>query len=163
MTRITSLRAVNDALAGLVDREQPVTDRAAFFALLHQVQLRINRVLRQAKKEGLVEELVRDYPDGIGPISIKWEPFDVEWPCNDEGNWEDDSVQGAMEVYSKVAPEYFRLVPEHWEIDTAALGEAVHLGDPVARTLHTECKDRGWRTEGGRRAAIKVKEAKVPA
>lgn len=158
--RITSLAAINDALAGLTDSDEPVTNRAAFYALLHAIQLRINRVLRQAKKEGLVEELVRDYPDGIGPISIKWESFDVEWPCNDEGNWTDSWVQEVMELQAKVAPEYFRLVPEHWELDTAALGEGMAIGDPVARTLHTECKNRGWRKEGGRRASIKVKEAR---
>jgi len=49
---------IDDAMAGLVDPGQSLDNRVAFYGLLHQVQLRINRVLRQAKKEGLAEELV---------------------------------------------------------------------------------------------------------
>lgn len=160
ITTLATTKVINDAMSGLTDPAQSLDNRAAFYALLHQVQLRINRVLRQAKKDGLTEEIVRDHPEGIGPISVAWEAFDVEWPCNAEGNWDDANVQEAMAVMSLIAPEYIRHIPDHFEINTAALGEAVHLGDPVARQLHTEAKDRGWRTEGGRRAALKVREAK---
>lgn len=165
MSDITTLalpKVINDAMAQVGDTSVALEDRAAFYTLLYTVQLRINRVLRQAKKDGLVEEIVRDHPDGIGPITVAWEAFDVEWPCNDEGNWTDTNVQEAMAVLSLISPEFFRHIPDHFEINTAALGEAVHMGDPVARQLHTECKDRGWRTEGGRRAALKVREVKAP-
>jgi hypothetical protein len=162
LTTIATPKVINDAMAGLTDPALSLEDRSSFYALLHQVQLRINRVLRQAKKDGLVEEIVRDYPDGIGPITVAWEAFDVEWPCNDEGNWADDNVQQYMSIISLMSPEYVKHIPDHFEINTAALGEGVHNGDPVAKHLHTECKDRGWRTEGGRRAALKVREAKAP-
>jgi hypothetical protein len=162
ITTLALPKVINEAMAGLRDGDVSLDDRVAFYSLLHQVQLRINRVLRQAKKDGLVEEIVRDHPEGIGPITVAWEAFDVEWPCNDESNWGDVNVQEAMAVLSLISPEYFRHIPDHFEVNTAALGEAVHMGDPVARQLHTECKDRGWRTEGGRRAALKVREAKTP-
>jgi hypothetical protein len=162
ITTLATTKVINDAMAGLTDSEQSLDNRVAFYGLLHQVQLRINRVLRQAKKNGLVEEIVRDHPDGIGPVTVAWEAFDVEWPCNDPDNWTDAGVQEQMAVISLLLPEYVRHIPDHYEINTAALGEAVHLGDPAARQLHTECKDRGWRTEGGRRAALKVREVKAP-
>jgi hypothetical protein len=162
LTTLATPKVINDAMAGLTDPDLSLEDRSGFYALLHQVQLRINRVLRQAKKDGLVEEIVRDYPDGIGPISVAWEAFDVEWPCNDEGNWDDAGVQEYMSIISLMSPEYVKHIPDHFEINTVALGEGVHNGDPVAKHLHTELKDRGWRVEGGRRAALKVREARAP-
>lgn len=165
MSDITTLalpKVINDAMAGLTDSDESLDNRVAFYGLLHQVQLRINRVLRQAKKDGLVEEVVRDYPDGIGPVTVTWEAFDVEWPCNDEGNWQDSGVQEHMSIIALMSPEYIRHIPDHFEINTAALGEGVHNGDPVAKHLHTECKEKGWRIEGGRRAALKVREVKAP-
>jgi hypothetical protein len=153
---------LDTSLEALTDGTVALDDRVAIYALLHQIQLRINRALRQAKKEGLVEEIVRDHPEGIGPVTVAWEAFDVAWPCNDEGNWTDSGIQEAMAVTSLIAPEYVKHIPDHFEINTAALGAGVHEGDPVAKQLHRECKDQGWRTEGGRRAALKVREVKAP-
>jgi hypothetical protein len=159
---------LDDALAAVQDPATTPDNRAALYAYLYEVTRRINRALGTYQRKGpsakseLTEHLVRNGEE-LGPLYIAWEAFDVEWPVNDEGNWDDAGVQEQLSVFSLISPEYIRHIPDHFEINTAALGEAVHLGDPVARQLHTECKDRGWRTEGGRRAALKVREAKRKA
>jgi len=153
---------IDAALATVTDGTVALDDRVAIYAFLHQVQLRINRALRQAKKDGLAEEIIRVDPDGIGPVKVQWVPFDVEWPANEPENWTDDQLQEELSVYSLIAPDYIRHVPDHFEIATAALGEGVANADPVAQELHRVCKDRKWRKEGGRRAALKVTEVRVP-
>jgi hypothetical protein len=153
---------LNEAMDGLVNPAESLDNRVAFYGLLHQVQLRINRVLRQAKKDGLAEEIIRVDPEGIGPVKVQWVPFDVEWPANDPDNWTDAQLQEELSVYSLIAPDYIRHVPDHFEIATAALGEGVANADPVAHELHRVCKDRKWRREGGRRAALKVTEVRIP-
>lgn len=160
ITTIATPKVINDAMAGLTDADESLDNRVAFYSLLHTVQLRINRVLRKAKKDGLVEEIVRDHPEGIGPVTVAWEAFDVEWPVNDEDNWQDAGLQEQLSVYALLAPDYIRHVPDHFEIRTADLGAGVQAGDPVALQLHRDCKDRRWRTEGGRRAALKVREVR---
>jgi hypothetical protein len=170
MTDITTLalpKVVNEAMAGVGDPNVPFESRVAYYALLYEFARRINKALGTYVRKGpsakseITEHLVRNGGE-MGPLYISWDSFEVEWPVNDEGNWSDSGVQEELSVYSLVAPEYVRHVPDHFEINTAALGEAVHMGDPVARQLHTEAKARGWRTEGGRRAALKVREVKAP-
>lgn len=149
------------ALAAVVDTAcVALEDRVALFALLHQVQLRINRALRQAKKDGLVEEIVRVHPEGIGPVSVTWAAIDVRWPVNDPDNWSDDMLQDELATYAAIAPAYIRHVPDHYEIATAELGQGMVDADPVARQLHREAKARRWRTEAGRSATLKVREAR---
>lgn len=167
MTRVTTLAAVNDALAQVGDPTVPVEDRAAMYALLYSVKRRIDRALGTYIRKGptakseLAAHLATVDGEELGPLYLGWESFDVEWPCNNGLNWQDDNVQEAMALYARVAPEFFRHVPEHWEIVPAALGEAVHLGDPVALQLYKDAKDKGWRTEGGKRAVLKVREVKA--
>lgn len=171
MTDITVIKGdgtpqvIADAMDGVSNPEFPVEDRAGMYAVLYNIQLRINRALREAKKQGLAEEIVRDYPDGVGPVYIKWDAYDVAYPCNSAENWEDAGVQDAMEAI-KANPEtsdYIRAIPAHLEIDPLALGEAVHMGSAVARALYQEIRDKGWRTEGGRRASLKVREPRRKA
>ena len=150
---------VAELMDELANPEATVDDRAAAYSVLHQVQLRINRALRAAKDDLIVYMESNGLRD-MGPLSVKATAIDVKWPANDEGNWGDSSVQEAMEQYAKVAPEYFRHVPDHWEIDSAALGAGVAEGDPVAQQLHRECKEKGWRTEVGRRLSLAVREAR---
>lgn len=162
-TGFTPLRAtpqaIYDAMHVVSDRDVPIEDRAALYAVLQQIQLRINRALRLAKDD-LIVHLESNGLRDFGPLSIKATAIDVAWPANDEANWTDVTVQDAMTTYSRIAPEYFRLVPEHWELRTAALGAGVAAGDPVAKRLHRECKEHGWRTEVGRRLSLAVKEVK---
>lgn len=151
---------IDTALDALTDSALTIEDRAAAYGVIHQVQLRLNRSLRKVRDE-LVSHLITNDLKELGPISLKSVPFDVEYPCNAEGNWTDLTVQDTFRtVIAPIAPEFVRLVPEHYEIRTAELGAAVAKGDPVARQLHRELKDRHWRTEGGRRMTLAVKEVK---
>jgi hypothetical protein len=158
-TALTQRAAIDSALAALSDRSLSIDDRAAAYGVLHQVQLRMNRALRAVKDE-LITHLVSNDLRELGPLSVKYTAFDVEWPCNDEENWADLNVQEAMETYAKIAPDYFRHVPEHWEVRTAELGQGIAEGDPVAKQLHRQMKEHGWRVEGGRRASLAVKEVR---
>lgn len=150
---------IDAALDILTDRSLTIEDRAAAYAVIHQVQLRLNRALRKVKDE-LTVYLVQNDLKQLGPLSLKGVAFDVEWPCNAEGNWTDAGVQDQMRTISVLAPEYVRHVPDHYEINTAALGEGMAKGDPVARQMHKDLREMGWRTEGGRRMTLQVKEAK---
>lgn len=152
--------AFDEAITLLTDRSTPIEDRFALYAALWAVQIKANRGMRTAKDD-LIVHLESSGLRELGPLSIKATAIDVAWPCNDEGNWSDTNVQEAMELYAKVAPEYFRHVPEHYEVRTARLGAGVAEGDPVAKRLHRELKDKGWRSEAGRRLSLAVREAPV--
>lgn len=151
--------AIADALTLLADESTPVDDRAALYATLHQVQLRINRVLRKAR-DPLVVHMETNRLREMGPLSVKATAFDVTWPCNEPGNWDDAGIQDEMVAMAAAAPEFFIHVPAHWEVVPAALGAAVHAGDPVARQIHRRMSEAGWRREAGRRLSLAVREAK---
>jgi hypothetical protein len=153
----TGIQRLDVALGVLRDPNANPDDKAAAYSLLWHVQIVSNRAMRAAKDD-LIVHMEREGLRDMGPLSIKATAIDVRWPANDEGNWIDSDVQEAMELYAKVAPEYFRHVPDHWEVDTAALGAGMAEGDPVAKRLHRECKDKGWRTEAGRRLSLAVRE-----
>lgn len=151
---------LDTALEALTDTRLTVDDRAAAYGVLHQVQLRINRALKKVRDELIVYMTTTDLRS-VGPLRIKSTPIDVAWPCNMEANWTDATVQDTFrDVLLPIAPEYIRKIPAHYELDTAALGAAVHLGDPLALQVHREVKARGWRTDQGRRLSIEVREAK---
>ena len=151
---------IDSALEALSDSRLTTEDKAGAYALLHQVQLRINRALRKVKDDIIVYMRENDLR-ALGPLSVKATAIDVAWPCNEPANWEDATVQDTFrDVLLPIAPEYIRKIPAHYELDTAALGAAVHLGDPLALQVHREVKARGWRTEAGKRLSLEVKEAK---
>lgn len=158
-TELAELPTIERAIEVLGERELSIEDRGAAYAVLHQIQLRINRALRKAKDD-LIVHIEGNHLKALGPLSIKATPIDVAWPCNAEGNWGDAGLQEELEAYRKIAPDFIRAVPAHYEIRTAELGAAVHGGDSVARQLHTIAKDRGWRTEEGRRLSLAVREAR---
>jgi hypothetical protein len=151
---------IDTALEALTDTRLTIEDRGAAYAVLYAVQLRLNRALRKVKDELIVYMKSNDLK-ALGPLTVKSTPFDVEWPVNQEANWGDFMVQDTIrDVLLPIAPEFIRKVPAHYEIRTAELGKAIHLGDPLAIALHRELKARGWRTEAGRRLSLEVKEAK---
>lgn len=160
-TELAGTQVIERAIAVMDNRMVTIEDRGAAYALLHQIQLRINRALRKAKDD-LIVHLESNHLKAMGPLSIKATAIDVAWPVNAEGNWGDAGVQEELQAYSKIAPDFIRHVPDHYEIRTAELGVAVHAGDPVARQLHQMAKERGWRTEEGRRLSLAVTEAKPP-
>ena len=152
--------SIDGALEALTDTRLTIEDRAGAYAVIHQVQLRLNRALRKVRDDLIVHMKANDLK-ALGPLTIKSTPIDVQWPCNDEANWEDATVQDTFrDLLMPIAPEFIRKVPAHYEVRTKELGAAVHLGDPLALQLHRELKKRNWRTEAGRRLSIEVKEAK---
>jgi hypothetical protein len=157
------------AMSAVQDSSISVNDRAAMYGWLYAVKRQIDRALgtytrgKATAKSELTEHIVREDLEELGPLYVTWEPFDVAYPVNDEGNWGDAGVQEQLETFAKIASEYIRHVPEHYEVNTSALGEGLSLNDPVAKELHRACKDRGWRIEGGRRAALRVREVRKAA
>jgi hypothetical protein len=160
-TAIAETSVLDQALDVVGNSLATPEDRGAAYALLHQVQLRINRVLRKAKDE-LILHMEREGLRSMGPLSVKATAIDPRYPVNDEGNWADAGVQEELQLLAKIAPDFIHRVPEHYEIRTAELGAAVHAGDPVAIQLYTMCKERRWRVEDGRRLSLAVTEAKAP-
>ena len=145
------------AMEILSDRGMTMDDRGIAYAVLHQVQLRINRELR-ANRDELITHIVANDLRSLGPLTIRTSAIDPAWPCNDEGNWDDAGVQDQLGLFAKIAPEYFRHVPPHIEVIPAVLGADYAAGDPVARRLFTELKGLGYRTEEGRRLSLSVRE-----
>lgn len=160
-TELSESRVIDRALDVVSNSLAVPEDRGAAYALLHQVQLRINRVLRKAKDD-LILHMEREGLRSMGPLSVKATAIDPRYPVNDEGNWADAGTQEELEQLAKIAPDFIRRVPEHFEIRTAELGAAVHAGDPVAIQLYTVCKERRWRVEDGRRLSLAVSEARAP-
>lgn len=152
---------IADAMSAVQDRSLPVEDRAALYGVLHQIQLRINRAIKAAKPD-ILEHVRENGP--LGPVSATSTPKDVRWPCNDEGNWADAGVQDAMLELAEdsTTRPFIRHIPEHFEIVPAAIVAAMSMGDPAARRLYTELKNRKWRSEEGDRTyTLAVKEAPV--
>lgn len=157
----TGIQRLDAAMSILADRERSLEDRTAAYAVLHQAQLRVNRALK-ASKDDLVLGLREQPGHELGPVSLSWTAFDVHYECNGAGSWEDATVQDAMAALraSEETGRYIREVPRHLEIDVMALAEDVQLGLPAARQLYEQLREHRWRTEGGRRATLKVREAK---
>jgi hypothetical protein len=152
--------SIDSALEALTDTRLTIEDRAGAYAVIHQVQLRLNRALRKVKDD-LIAYMVTNDLKALGPLSVKKSSIDVEWPVNDEANWGDHMTQDAIrDLILPIAPELVRVVPMHYELRTAELGAAVQLGDPVALEVWRQAKAHGWRKEAGKRLSIEVKEAK---
>ena len=152
--------ALASALAAAISPTAPIEDKAAAYAALYTLQLRLNRVLRNAPRPGepSLREVLTGYLEAqgeharLGPLYLKAEDKDVAWPCNEAGNWTDAGVQEAMrdlKADSLTSP-YIRHVPEHLEVDTVSLGSDVHAGIAAARALWLECRKRKWRTAEGK-------------
>lgn len=157
--------AIAEAMELVQADDLPIEDRAALYGFLYELQRRINRSLGVRQKGAtaqhqLTEYLDRTGMDALGPLYLAWEAFDVKYPCNAVENWTDEQVQAAMQVMrdDPSTREWIRDVPAHLEIDVAALGAAVHAGSSRALEVFRELKDRKWRTEGGKRAVLKVRE-----
>lgn len=153
---------LNEAMELVQSDDTPVEDRAAMFAVLVTFVKRVNAALGTYVRSGptakseLTEYLVRN-GEQLGPLYIGWEAYDVAYPVNDAANWTDEQVQSDLEGLPR---DYVRAVPAHLEIDVAALGAAVHEGSRAARAVWDFLKQKRYRTEGGKRAVLKVREPK---
>jgi hypothetical protein len=160
----TGIEAVDATLATLTDPALPIEDRAAAAAVLHALQLHVNRALRPVKNE-LIAYMEGNGIRKLGPLSVTSSAIDPTYVCNEPGNWEDYGTQEALAAL-RADPDYsdyIRVIPAHLEIDTAKLGADVHAGVSAARALYDQLREHGWRREAGRRLSLKVDEARRKA
>lgn len=152
---------VAELMDDLANPEATIDDRAAAYAVLHQVQLRINRALKAAKDE-LIVFMERGGIKELGPLSIKSSAVDPSYPANAPENWADSTIQDTLADLrrERTTRPYVREVPAHLEIDVAALAADVQMGVQAAIDLYRELNRKGWRTEQARRLSLAVREAK---
>jgi hypothetical protein len=153
---------IDTALEVIADPRAPAETRGALYAILYQLQRNVRRSLGIGIRSGatpqaeLLAHMERNGLQRMGPLSVRATPFDVTWPVNHPDNWADYGLQDELAQFAKMAPDYIRRVPEHYELDTAALGEGIGANDPVAVKLHRHASASGWRREGGRRLSLAV-------
>jgi hypothetical protein len=160
-------KAIAEAMELVQADDLPIEDRAALYGFLYELQRRINRSLGIRQKGRTAQHELTEYLDrtglqDLGPLYLAWEAFDVKYPCNAAENWTDDGVQQALAALylDQTTRPWVRLVPQHFEIDVAALGADVHAGSRRAIEVFRELKDKKWRTEAGKKPVLKVREPK---
>ena len=159
---MTQLPAViSDAMTSVGDTSLPLEDRAALYALLQQIRLRIDRALK-ASRDDLIVGMERDGLKELGPLSIKSAAVDPKYVVNEADNWEDATIQDALAELRRdsTTRPYVRAVPSHLEIDALALAADVQLGVQAAIDLYRELNKRRWRVEQARRLSLAVREVK---
>ena len=155
----TAPEALDQAIEAVSDPSVPMPIRGQLYANLRRLRLRIDRVLRPVTQEIELAMVAADAKDW-GPLHLSWRSVDVKWPVNSESNWTDATAQSDLETWHDDAAyrPYLRSIPRHLEVDTAALGEAVHLGDPGAIDFWSLLKERRYRTDEGKAASLSVRE-----
>lgn len=155
-----------DALASVQDESLPMEDRAGYYAVLRTIRLHIDRALRPVGPE-IQRAMAEANAESWGPIRLTWKSVDPKYRCNDPDNWGDDSVQETLAIWNADTrfrtpggEPWVRHIPDHFEVDTRALGAAMAAGDPHARTLYGLIREYGYRTEEGRAATLTVAEPK---
>ena len=154
---------IGDLLDVLADPEASRDDKAAAWAVGHQVQLRINRMLK-ASRDDLIVSMERDGLKELGPLSIKSSAVDPKYVVNEAENWGDSTLQDALADMKQDAAlgKYVRHIPDHLEIDVLALTEDIRLGVDAAIALYRELNRRRWRVEQARRLSLAVREVRIP-
>lgn len=155
------LGELTDALS---NPEETLDNRAAAYAVLQQVRLRIDRALK-ANRDDLIVGMERQGLKSLGPLSVKSSAVDPSYPCNERDNWEDSGVQDAMNLlrHEPATRPYIRVVPAHFEIDVPALAADVQLGVQAAIDLYRSLNEKGWRREEARRLSLAVREPRAKA
>lgn len=159
---MTQLPAViSDAMTAVGDTSLPLEDRAALYALLQQIRLRIDRALK-ASRDDLIVGMERDGLKELGPLSIKSAAVDPKYVVNEPDNWEDATIQDALAALRRdsTTRPYVRAVPAHLEIDPLALAADVQLGVQAAIDLYRAMNKKRWRVEQARRLSLAVREPK---
>ena len=152
---------VAELMDELANTDAELGDRAAAYAVLQQVRLRIDRALK-ASRDDLIVGMERGGMKELGPLSIKSAAVDPSYPCNAPENHEDAGVQDTMAELRRSAATrpYVRVIPAHLEIDVTALAADVQMGVQAAIDLYRELNRKGWRTEQARRLSLAVREPK---
>ena len=146
---------VKQALAHVQDTSLPIEQRAQSYASLRVLKLAI---------EAILAALAAEHGEHVqyGPLKLKWRAVGVAWPVNDPGNWTDDGVQQLLHDWQAALGELegdeaiITEVPEHLEVNTRALGAAVHAGIRSARAFWSELNDQRLRVEEARAASLEV-------
>jgi hypothetical protein len=161
---VSDLATVNTPRIGqLVDElanpEARLEDRAAAYAVLQQVRLRIDRALK-ANRDDIVIGMERQGLKALGPVTIKSSAVDPSYPCNAPENHEDATVQDALaDLYAEKATRpYVRQIPHHLEIAVDVLAADVQMGVQAAIDLYRQLNEKGWRREEARRLSLAVRE-----
>jgi hypothetical protein len=151
--------ALDLAIEAMEDRSLDMRDRGVIYAGLRRLKLHIERSLRPITQE-IERAMIDANAKTWGPLQLSWRSIDVAWPVNEEGNWGDATVQDTLANWRQDswARPFIREIPYHLEINTAALGTAVHEGDPGAIDLWQRLNDRELRTDGGRVPSLTVKD-----
>ena len=159
MTDLLVAPKVHDLMDELANPEAALDDRAAAYAVLQQVRLRIDRALK-ANRDDIIVGMERQGLKSLGPLTVKSSAVDPSYPCNERDNWEDVTVQeGMLSLYHDPATHaYVREVPAHREIAVDVLAQDVQLGVQTALDLYRELNRKGWRREEARRLSLAVRE-----
>jgi len=159
-TDLTRIDRDEALLAILGDSSVTLDERAAAYAVLQQVRLRIDRALK-ANRDDIIVGMERQGLKALGPLTVKSTAVDPSYPCNARENWEDVTVQEGMAELSRDERYngYVHRVPAHLEIDVLALATDVQLGGQNAIDLYRQLNEKGWRREEARRLSLAVREA----
>lgn len=159
-------QVIVDAISAVGDESLPLEDRAGIYAVLRSIRLRIDRALRPVGPE-IQRAMVEANAEAWGPIRLSWTSVDPKYDCNDPDNWQDDSVQETLAIWNAdtryrtpQGEPWVRHIPDHFEVDTRALGAAMAAGDPHARELYGLIRQYGYRTDEGKAATLTVVEPK---
>lgn len=156
------LRSVQAVIGVLTDPTAPLEDRAAAYAALQPVKLRIDRALK-ASRDDVIVGMERGGYRSLGPLTIKSTAVDPSYPCNAPENHEDTNVQDAMTALlgNPATRPYVRRIPAHLEIAVDVLAHDVQMGVQAAIDLYRALNRRGWRKEEARRLSLAVREPKA--
>lgn len=151
--------ALDLAIEAMEDRSLDMRDRGVLYAGLRRLKLHLDRHLRPITQE-IERAMIEADAKTWGPLQLSWRAIDVAYPANDPGNWGDATVQDQLAAWRKNAwaRPFIREIPAHLEVDTAALGRAMHEGDPGAIDLWNGLNDAGLRTQGVKVPTLTVKE-----
>jgi hypothetical protein len=149
---------VGDVLDILADDTASLEEWGAAFAIGQQIRLRMDRALK-ARRDDIIVRMERDGLKALGPLTVKSTAVDPTYPCNERDNWEDATIQDALEALltDEQTRPYVRRIPHHLEIDVAALAADVQLGVQQAIDLYRQLNEKGWRREEARRLSLAVR------
>lgn len=166
MSDLTTLATakIGELADELANPDARLEDRAAAYAVLQQVRLRVDRALK-ANRDDIIVGMERAGVRELGPVSVKSTAVDPSYPCNAPENHEDAMVQDAMTslLGDPATRPYIRRVPAHLEIAVDVLAHDVQMGVQAAIDLYRTLNERGWRREEARRLSLAVREPRRAA
>lgn len=161
MSEKSELTVIENALDTVANPEIPLKDRAAVYAVLRTIRLRIDRVIKPITQE-IAEAMVREDARRWGPLRLSMRAKDPIYVVNHPGNHDDAAVQDLLEQwenYTNFRPFIKRIIA-HREIDTGKLAVALQKGDPGAQGLFDLLNENKLRIVPRKDATLIVDEVK---